>query len=293
MARLGDRSDPNQGPRHERTTVLTSHSAAHLHRLRRGRHAADSRVASHDVVVERWEREPLLERVADHLGASEPSTAVAIGSVNLDHFTHFGRGRIHLPNDPQVTGVDWVMLADGAPVAYRATMATGRQWPRLTGADLLPDLLRCTRDKGRSVGFLGGTSQVHDSLREVIDTDFEGLDAQFWSPGREEIDSAAGSARIAAEIRERGIDVLTVALGKPRQELWIQRYGRLTGARVLLAFGASTDFLAGKVERAPRWMQDHGLEWAYRLRQEPRRLARRYLVEGPPALGRIARAREL
>ena len=68
---------------------------------------------------------------------------------------------------------------------------------------------------------------------------------------------------------------------------------QLTGSRVLLAFGASADFLAGRVERAPRWMQDNGLEWAYRLRQEPRRLARRYLVEGPPALTRIARTREL
>lgn len=276
--------------------MTSSHHAvrsARPQRLRRGHHAGDSMVASNDVLVERWEREPLLERVADHLCSREPATVVAIGSINLDHFTHFGRGRIELRNDPEATGIDWVMLADGAPVAYRAKLATGRPWPRLTGADLLPDLLRCAHERGRSVGFVGGMSQMHESLRGVIDSDYAGLDTHFWAPERAEIDSHAGSVRIAHQIRERGIDVLTVALGKPRQEVWIQRYGRLTGARVLLAFGASADFLAGRVDRAPRWMQDHGLEWAYRLRREPRRLARRYLVEGPPALGRIARAKEL
>lgn len=281
--------------------MSTLHQADHARArgLRRGRHAGDCSVSSNDVVVERWEREPLLERVAAHLrGPAGPpgpdrAPAVAIGSVNLDHFTHFGRGRLDLANEPERTGVDWVMLADGAPVAYRAKLATGREWPRLTGADLLPDLLRCAQQAGASVGFLGGAPAVHEALREVVARDFGGVDAAFWSPERFEIDSPTGSVRIAHEIRERGVDLLTVALGKPRQELWIQRYGRLTGSRVLLAFGASADFLAGRVERAPRWMQDNGLEWAYRLRQEPRRLARRYLVEGPPALTRIARTREL
>ena len=138
---------------------------------------------------------------------------------------------------------------------------------------------RCAQQAGSSVGFLGGTPVVHEALREVIARDFGGVDAAFWSPERFEVDSPTGSVRIAHEIRERGVDLLTVALGKPRQELWIQRYGRLTGSRVLLAFGASADFLAGRVERAPRWMQDNGLEWAYRLVTQPRRLGHRYVVE--------------
>lgn len=263
------------------------------HRLRRGHRAGDAIVGSNDVVVERWEREPLLQRVEAHLREPRPVTAVAIGSVNVDHFTHFGRGRIELANDPERTGVDWVMLADGAPVAYRARLASGRSWPRLTGADLLPELLSSAQRTGASVGFLGGLPEVHDSLRGVVSRDYPGVDCDFWAPERHDVDSPTGSTQIATQIRSRGIDVLAVALGKPRQELWIQRYGRLTGAKVLLAFGASADFLAGKVDRAPEWMRNSGLEWAYRLRQEPRRLARRYLVEGPPALTRIARAREL
>lgn len=248
-----------------------------------------------DIVIERWEKEPLLSRVEAQLRlpTHESTPAIAIGSVNLDHVHHFGRGRRELHNRPLDTGIDWLMLADGAPVALVAGRVTGQQWPRLTGADLLPDVLRLSGRTGSRVGFLGGLPEVHDSLRGVLARDYPDVRAGYWAPERAQIDAPAGSVQIAAEIRADGVDILAVALGKPRQELWIQRYGRLTGARVLLAFGASADFLAGKVDRAPVWMQHHGLEWAYRLRQEPRRLARRYLVEGPPALSRIARARPL
>lgn len=262
--------------------------------LPRGHRAGDTAVGTDDVVVERWEKEPLLERIETHLrGPVNGRPAVAIGSVNLDHFHHFRRGRHELSNDPDRTGVDWVMLADGAPVAYQAGRVSGRHWPRLTGADLLPELLATAQRTGSTVGFLGGLPQVHESLRGVLARDYPSVRAGYWAPERHEIDSPTGSTEIAAQIRAEGFDVLAVALGKPRQELWIQRYGRLTGAKVLLAFGASADFLAGKVERAPDWMQNNGLEWAYRLRQEPRRLARRYLVEGPPAIARLASAREV
>lgn len=263
------------------------------HRIRRGARAGDTVVASNDVFVERWEREALLQRVEHHL-ADRVGPALAVGSINVDHFTHFGKGRIDLRNEPARTGVDWVMLADGAPVALRAKMVTGRDWPRLTGADLLPDLLAAAAKTDATVGFLGGQPEVHQRLREVLVEEFPSIPTpRFWAPDRHEIDSRPGSLRIADEIRGAGVDLLAVALGKPRQEVWIQRFGRMTGARVLLAFGASADFLAGKVDRAPEWMQEHGLEWAYRLRQEPRRLARRYLVEGPPAVARLLPAREV
>lgn len=270
-----------------------SRRSAHGRRIRRGVRAGDAAVASNDVVVERWEREPLLARVEQHL-SDRSGPALAVGSINVDHFTHFGRGRIDLPNEPHRTGIDWVMLADGAPVALRARMVTGREWPRLTGADLLPDLLGCAVRTNTRIGFLGGQPEVHETLREMLAENFPyAPQARFWAPERAEIDSTAGSTRIAAEIRAEGVDLLCVALGKPRQEVWIQRFGELTGCRVLLAFGASADFLAGKVDRAPEWMQERGLEWAYRLRQEPRRLARRYLVEGPTAVARLLPAREI
>ena len=249
-------------------------------------------VVSNGVLVERWESAALLTRVGERLRATE-GPALAVGSINIDHFHHFGKGRIDLPNEPRRTGVDWLMVADGAPVAYRAAVATRRAWPRITGADLLPDLLGMAHEHGSRVGFLGGAPEVHERLHDVIGERYPGMPTRFWSPPREEIDSSDGSARIAAEIRGAGVDLLAVALGKPRQELWIQQFGGRTDARVLLAFGASADFMAGKVARAPRWMREHGLEWAFRLGQEPVRLSRRYLVQGPVALARLLPARRV
>lgn len=97
------------------------------------------------------------------------------------------------------------------------------------------------------------------------------------------IDERDSACRLAERVREADVDLLIVGLGKPRQELWIDRYGAASGARVLLAFGAAADFLSGTVKRAPKQFQDLGLEWLYRLGTEPRRLAHRYLVDGPSA----------
>ncbi|WP_168583461.1 WecB/TagA/CpsF family glycosyltransferase [Gephyromycinifex aptenodytis] len=245
------------------------------------------------VEVERWEHEALLEHVA-HVVTQPPAqatAAVAIGSINLDHFHHFGDGRIELTNDPDSTGVDWIMLADGAPVAGRAARVSGMDWPRLTGADLLPEILGLCQEQGAVVGFLGGTPATHDRLRVLLPQRYPGLPpAHFWAPERETVDSRQGSEDLAAQIAAAGVDVLNVALGKPRQEMWIQNYGEATQAKVLMAFGASADFLAGNSSRAPQWLQRTGLEWAYRLLCEPRRLARRYLVHGPPALLRWMKA---
>ena len=92
---------------------------------------------------------------------------------------------------------------------------------------------------------------------------------------------------LAGTIRDAHTDLLVVGLGKPRQEEWMQRYAGASGARVLLGFGAAADFLAGKVSRAPGWLRRAGGEWLYRLYKEPRRLFRRYCLEGPPAMWRL------
>lgn len=259
----------------------------------RRRHRPVVRAAGVDVA--HWERRPLLDHLRESVTDESPAEpAVAIGSINLDHLHHFGDGGIPLDNLPEEKGVDWIMLADGAPIAGVASRAAGVSWPRLTGADLLPDILAMAEDEGLSVGFLGGTAQSHEDLRPILAERYPGLtQVEFWAPEPAEVDSREGSLALSEQIRESGVDILNVALGKPRQELWIQEYGDATGARLLLAFGASADFLAGKVSRAPAWVQQRGLEWAYRLLQEPKRLARRYLVQGPPAWWKWRRARRV
>jgi N-acetylglucosaminyldiphosphoundecaprenol N-acetyl-beta-D-mannosaminyltransferase len=233
-------------------------------------------------IVERCDAGEVLSIIAARL--QSPGPGLAVGSVNLDHLHHFRRigaapaGRL-----------EWLLLADGMPIAWRGRLLTARPWPRVTGADLLPAVLALAEETGQRVGFFGGGPETHRLLEEHVRERYPGLDVSgMWAPNPADIES--DSDTLAAAIRDAGTDVLIVSLGKPRQEQWVDRQGHATGARIFLPCGGAVDFLAGKTRRAPHWMQRFGLEWFYRLSHEPRRLARRYLLQGPFALLRAARA---
>lgn len=218
------------------------------------------------------------------------STApLAVASGNLDHLHHFGprhRSPSLLPVERDQ--LHWLTLLDGAPLVYRARRASGTKYPRLAGSDLLMPILELAESLGSSVGFIGGTAEMHTALRARLLERVPMLNiVGMWAPMRSELADHSANCQLSLNVRETKVDLLVIGLGKPRQELWIDKYGEATGARVLLAFGASADFVAGHVERAPQWTRDHGLEWAYRLVREPRRLARRYLVQGPAALSQL------
>lgn len=226
----------------------------------------------------------LMEAVEAHVAAPGPRP-LAVGSVNIDHLHHFGKGRAALGDD-----VDWLLVADGAPIARRGAMLAKHDWPRVTGADLLPAMIAQAADNGWSIGFVGGSPEMHRTLRPLLEKRHPQLRiAGLWAPARAELDDPAQSQRLVEAIRAAAPTVLVVGLGKPRQERWIDEAGPMTGAQVLLPFGAAADFLAGRVKRAPESWQRAGFEWLYRLLQEPRRLARRYLLQGPPALLRLWR----
>ncbi len=228
----------------------------------------------------------VLDLIGLRMSAAGPRP-LAVCSVNVDHLHHFGRGRRHLGGD-----VEWLSVADGAPVAGRGAMVARHPWPRVTGADLLPPVIAMAEKRGWRLGFVGGTPAMHARLAPVLAEQFPALKVVgYWAPERAELDAPAASAALVAEIRKARPALLIVGLGKPRQEQWIDEAGPATGAQVLLPFGAAADFLAGTVSRAPAAWQRAGAEWLYRLIQEPRRLARRYLVQGPRAVLRLHRAR--
>lgn len=214
-------------------------------------------------------------------GGGEP---LFVGSANLDHIHHFGRRGRHagLLADP---GADWLVLLDGRPLVAAARRVTGRRWQQLAGSDLLPAMLAAAAGCGARVGFLGGTAEMQERLTRRLSTDYPGLSTVgMWAPPRAALVDPVAAAELAADIGRAGPGLLVVGLGKPLQEEFLSRYGARTGVRVALAFGAAADFLAGQHRRAPGLVQRAGLEWLFRLVCEPRRLARRYLREGPPAL---------
>lgn len=239
-------------------------------------------------------RERLAAGASGGAGAGDVAP-LAIGSANLDHIHHFGPGGASR-DDLDAAGASpaWLVLLDGAPLVRRAAALTGTRWPLLAGSDMLPGLLAVAEETGAGTGFLGGTSEMHDRLRSVLSGRFPGLRITgTWAPERREFADPQAAAGIADAVRASGTDLLVVGLGKPRQERWIQRYAERSGARVLLAFGASADFLAGTATRAPAGFRRYGLEWLYRLLREPRRLARRYCLQGPPALWRLRTASQV
>lgn len=233
--------------------------------------------------VDVWARDDVLEAVARRL-LNDEEKPLFLASANLDHIAHFGpRGRSRKLVDFEAERAQWLVLLDGVPLVWRCRSLTAGQVEQLAGSDLLSDMLDVARRTGSRVGIFGGAAQTHLALQAVLAEQAPDLQlAGFWSPSREELTDPRRCAAFCAEMREARVDLLVVALGKPRQEQFLADYGPATGARVGLAFGAAIDFLAGEVHRAPDKVRRLGLEWLWRLAQEPRRLSRRYLIEEPP-----------
>lgn len=233
-------------------------------------------------VVERCDTDQVLSIIAARLRSRAPG--LAVGSVNLDHLHHF-----HRLGAAPAGRLEWLLLADGMPIAWRGQLLTAKPWPRVTGADLLPAVLALAESTGQRVGFFGGSAETHRLLARRLRGRYPALVVSgMWAPDPADVDSCSDA--LVADIRAAHTDILVVSLGKPRQEQWVDRHGIAIGARVFLPCGGAIDFLAGSTRRAPQWMQRIGLEWFYRLTREPRRLARRYLLQGPLALLRASRA---
>jgi N-acetylglucosaminyldiphosphoundecaprenol N-acetyl-beta-D-mannosaminyltransferase len=176
-----------------------------------------------------------------------------------------------------------LILADGAPVIW-ASHLLGKPLPeRVAGSDLTPALFDLADDDQARAGrplrvyLLGAAPGVADRAAENIHRRWPGVKVVgTYSPPLGFEKDTAENLRILARIADARPEVLIVGLGAPKQELWIHQHAGGIQARVALCVGATIDFLAGEKSRAPRWMQQAGLEWLHRVLSEPRRLAARY-----------------
>jgi exopolysaccharide biosynthesis WecB/TagA/CpsF family protein len=181
-----------------------------------------------------------------------------------------------------------VVLNDGAGLSLAARMQGDRFPENLNGSDLNPAIVELAARKGWSVYFLGAHPGTAERASEILAERIPDLKVAGTHDGffpRSE-DSA-----FAAEIRETGAEVVMVAMGNPLQEKWLAGNLGATGARLGVGVGAFFDFTAGTVPRAPAWMNKAGIEWIWRLWQEPKRMWRRYLLGNPLFLWRVARSR--
>ncbi len=180
-------------------------------------------------------------------------------------------------------------LADGKPVVWLSRLTATPDSPalkaRVTGSDLFWELARVSEATGLSLFFLGGAPCAADLARKAVLRRYPG--AQICGthcPPLETFSTPEEQGLIREKVRVAQPDILLVGFGAPKQEKWIAANKDLLGVPVCVGVGGSFEMAGGVVKRAPVWMQEVGLEWAYRFSQEPRRLWRRYFGRDLPFL---------
>jgi N-acetylglucosaminyldiphosphoundecaprenol N-acetyl-beta-D-mannosaminyltransferase len=179
-------------------------------------------------------------------------------------------------------------VADGMPLVWAARWLRTPLPERVTGVDLLPALCERAALRGHRVFFLGGAPGVAEEAATRLRQRFPGLQiVGMESPPYRELTSEERQQQ-QERIRAARPDLLFVAFGQPKGEFWIAEHCEALGVPVSVQIGASLDFVAGRVLRAPRWLQRLGLEWAYRLWRASRRGWRCAVNNGLFALAMVA-----
>ena len=182
-----------------------------------------------------------------------------------------------------------LILADGKPLIWISNFYKTPIKEKISGSDLFPKVCDLAAKKGFTMYLLGAAEGVAAKATKNLMQKYKGLNiVGTYSPpfgfekDKKELD------KIKDQIQKVHPDILVVGLGCPKQEKFMYHHCKELGVPISFGLGASIDFEAGNIKRAPKWMSEHGLEWLYRITQDPKRLAKRYLVDDMKIIG-IAR----
>lgn len=171
----------------------------------------------------------------------------------------------------------WAIFPDGAPVAWLLRRRGHSTATRISGPDIMDDLMAAGLESGLRHYFFGSTWDGLVRLRSAVEKRHSGIQiAGQAAPPMGSLDRIEGAVSPRA-IAACAPDIVWCALGAPKQELWMHRNAHHLGHAMVLGVGAAFDFLSEKRARAPLWMQNHGLEWLHRAASEPGRLVPRYV----------------
>ena len=169
-----------------------------------------------------------------------------------------------------------MVLPDGAPMLWASSLFGVPLKERVTGVDLIPELARLSAERGYGIYLLGSTEESSQRAAEVLSERFPGVRiVGRVSPEilpLHEMDNEG----LLLGIEEANPEILLVAFGNPKQEIWIHRHRDRLKVPVAIGIGGALDLIAGNLKRAPRWVQKLQMEWCFRLAQEPFRLLPRY-----------------
>ena len=204
----------------------------------------------------------------------------AITDKNQIHHTVVNAGKIVLMQtdkalEKSVVEAD-IINADGQAIVWAANLLGQKLPERVSGIDLMEELVKRSFEKGYKCYFFGAKEEVVTKLVNIYKKQYSGnIIAGYRNGYFEKVDES----QIAKQIADSGANMLFVAITSPKKEIFLNKYkNQLQNVNFIMGVGGSFDVISGKVKRAPIWMQNFGMEWLYRVIQEPKRMWKRYLI---------------
>lgn len=231
-----------------------------------------------------WEapnRYPILNTYVNALSLDETVTEVEdiiARGVSTQHVV-VNASKVNLmeadPELAEIVNACPLINADGASIVWAAKKLGIPLAERVTGIDLFLRLVEVAAQKGYGIYLFGAREEVVTKVKAIFEEKYPALRIVGFRNG---YFSEADEAQIVSDMAVSGADMMFVAFSSPKKEYWVNKYLDQLGIPFVMGVGGSFDVVAGVTERAPKWMQDHGLEWFYRFIQEPGRLWKRYII---------------
>lgn len=204
----------------------------------------------------------IIEDINNRMKENKQSTIIA---VNPEKFITAGKSKEVLD---LINGATY-QIPDGVGVLLASKLKGGNIRSRVTGVDMMDRLLRFASESGKKVYFYGAKEEVVSTAKEKIQQKYPPINIVGYSNG-----FVKDQEELISKINDSGAEIIFVALGSPRQELWIRENIDKLNVKVFQGVGGSFDVFAGHVKRAPLFFRKLGLEWFYRLITNPKRLKR-------------------
>lgn len=232
-----------------------------------------SRIQFMNIQIDNVTMKEAVEKIDDLIQDDEVSYVV---TPNIDHLIMLQGDKLF----KKIYDEADLILADGKPLIWISKLYKKTLKEKVSGSDLFPKLCELAAEKGYKMYFLGAAEGVAAEAARKLKCKYPKLNVVgTYSPpigfekDKNEVD------KIISNINKSEADILIIGLGTPKQEKFFYNYKDKIHVSVALGLGASFDFVAGNVKRAPRWMCNCGLEWLFRITQDPKRLAKRYIKD--------------
>ena len=209
-----------------------------------------------------------IEEVEKIIEAGKPTQHVVINALKVNLMNENQKLREIVNSCPLIN-------ADGASIIWAAKKLGVPLKERVTGIDLFENLVRVAAEKGYKIYLFGAKEEVVTKVKDIFEKQYPSLKIVGYRNG---YFTETDEPEIVANMAASGADMMFVAFSSPKKEYWVNKYLNQLNIPFVMGVGGSFDVVAGVTDRAPKWMQDRGMEWLYRFIQEPRRLWKPYML---------------